>query len=125
MSEESRLQDSKFRFLRDEEKALLWALLETKTCESLRNELSTALVEDMGDGEMGSIKFKAKDEDFRTLGKKCAEAEYIDADGVEVSIVVNLDSEGNLYEIDFWKVDFSPLLRYPRFEQLRLVDSEK
>jgi len=41
-------------------------------------------------------------------------------DGVPVSIVLNTDSTGSLYEVDFWKVDFSPLLRYPRPSDLRI-----
>ena len=30
------------------------------------------------------------------------------------STVPNLDKDGRLLEVDFWKVDFSPLRRYPK-----------
>jgi uncharacterized lipoprotein NlpE involved in copper resistance len=41
------------------------------------------------------------------------EAEYVDCDGVPVSIVLNADQNGRLYELDMWKVDFAPLQEYP------------
>jgi hypothetical protein len=37
-----------------------------------------------------------------------------------VSVVVNLDNSDELLELDLWKVDFSPLKRYPRPEELRM-----
>ena len=57
------------------------------------------------------------------MGAKCVEVEYVDADGVQVSIVINLDSRGDLYEVDFWKIDFSPLRCYPRPEQVKVISS--
>jgi hypothetical protein len=42
------------------------------------------------------------------------EAQYVDSDGVLVSIAVNAARNSDLLEVDFWKVDFSPLRRYPR-----------
>jgi hypothetical protein len=54
------------------------------------------------------------------LGKKIAEAEFTDEDGIPVSAVLNLDDKGQLFELDMWKVDFSALKRYPRSEGLRL-----
>ncbi len=76
--------------------------------------LSSALVEDMSDGGMGSIRFLKPNESERRFGKAVAKAEYTDEDGVLVSIALNVDRDGDLYEVDFWKVDFSPLKRYPR-----------
>ena len=54
------------------------------------------------------------------FGKKIAEAELNDEDGTLVGAVVSVDENGELHELDIWKVDFSPLKRYPRPEQLRL-----
>jgi hypothetical protein len=73
---------------------------------------------DMKDGNMGSIRF-AKDE-RRIMGKILAEAQYTDEDGVLVSIAINADNKGDLFEVDFWKVDFSPLKRYPKPSDLRV-----
>ena len=61
---------------------------------------------------MGSIRFVQPE--AGTFGKALAEAQYVDSDGVPVSIALNTDSSGHLFELDFWKVDFSPLRRYPK-----------
>ena len=74
----------------------------------------------MADGGMGSIRFVPMSGESRSFGKPIAEAEYVDADGVLVSITLNVDEQGDLYEADFWKVDFSPLREYPQPEQLRI-----
>lgn len=65
----------------------------------------------MQDGGVGSIRFVGSQP---PMGKEVAEAQYLDSDGVLVSIVINTDRNGQLFEVDFWKVDFSPLRRYPR-----------
>jgi hypothetical protein len=46
------------------------------------------------------------------------EAEYVDSDAVLVSIAVNADQTGQPFEIDFWKVDFSPLKQYPNLSSI-------
>jgi hypothetical protein len=69
---------------------------------------------------MCSLRFRSTDNQRRRLGKKIAEAEFTDEDGTLVSAAVNLDENGELFELDIWKVDFSPLKRYPRPEALRL-----
>ena len=61
---------------------------------------------------MGSIRFVQPEP--RSFGKALVEAQYVDSDGVLVSIAVNADNSGDLFEVDFWKVDFSPLKRYPK-----------
>jgi hypothetical protein len=77
-------------------------------------------VEDIQDGGgMGGIRFLS-DEKVRRPLAAIAEAEYKDEDGVLVSIVLNADSKGALYEIDSWKMDFSPLRRYPSPSDLQL-----
>ena len=82
--------------------------------------LADSVVEDMQDGGMGSIRFLSRDQAKRVFGKTIAEAEYTDDDGVLVMIAINLEEKGGLYEIDFWKVDFAPLKRYPEPSDLRL-----
>jgi hypothetical protein len=117
MSEESR-PHGKPRPLKREEKALLTALL-TPLRADFQSKISSCLVEDMNDGGMGSLKFiNSGESEIRSLGRSLAEAQYTDEDGVPVSIVVNADKNNELYELDFWKVDFSPLRRYPKPEQL-------
>jgi hypothetical protein len=89
----------------------------------LKNVLQCSLVIDMKDGNMGSIRFV--NAGHRTLGKVLAEAEYKDADGVPVSIAINADNNGDLFELDFWKVDFSALKRYPQPSDLYSIQRPK
>lgn len=69
---------------------------------------------------MGSVRFLSVNPTRRGLGEVLAEAEYVDEDGVPVLIAINADKSGNLYELDFWKVDFSPLRRYPMASELKI-----
>ena|ERR1035438_7408438 len=108
------------RQLRENERDLIAAMLSGKPFHhELMSDLDARIVEDMQDGGMGSIRFLSGDKGPH-LGAAVAEAEYTDDDGVLVSIVLNTDSNDRLYEVDFWKVDFSHLRRYPLPSDLRL-----
>jgi hypothetical protein len=50
------------------------------------------------------------------------QAKYIDTDGKEVAITLTMDENGQLLDLDFWKVDFSKLLVYPKPEDLFFVE---
>ena len=122
MPVESRVPEmSAWRKLRKEEIDLITAMARhsPKSNEVVRS-LSGRLVEDMKDGGMGSLRFKDAENQERRLGKKIAEAEFTDQDGIPVNAVLNLDDNGELFELDMWKMDFSALKRYPRPEELRL-----
>jgi hypothetical protein len=82
--------------------------------------LASSVVEEMQDGGMGSIRFLSPGGPKAVFGKTTAEAEYTDDDGVLVTIVINTDEKGELYEVGFWKVDFTPLKRYPAPSDLKL-----
>jgi hypothetical protein len=108
------------RLLREEEIALISSLIcRIANNENLKSALQSSRVIDMKDGNMGSIRF-ARDE-RRILGKVLAEAQYTDGDGVRVIIGLYADNKGDLFEVDFWRVDFSPLKRYPKPPDLRAV----
>lgn len=49
----------------------------------------------------------------RPFGKEVAELEFKDKDGINVIATLNLDTNGNLLELDIWKADFSPLIQLP------------
>jgi hypothetical protein len=99
--------------LREEERDLVRSLLfGSPASTQLENLLLVSRVTDMHDGEMGSMRFLQLER--RPFGKALAEAQYVDSDGVLVSITLNADDDGQLFELDFWKVDFSPLRRYPK-----------
>src|SRR5439155_11043105 len=105
------------RPLRDEERELIRSLLSRLSDQSeLEHTLQASRVTDMQDGGMGSIRFVQPER--RSFGKTLAEAQYVDSDGVVVSITINADQKGQLFEVDFWKVDFSPLKRYPKLSNL-------
>jgi len=65
---------------------------------------------------MGSLEFAG--DGRRSLSSCLVKAEYLDRDGVPVSIALNVDTNGQLYELDMWKVDVTPLQDYPDFERL-------
>jgi hypothetical protein len=74
--------------------------------------LDTVIVEDADDGGMGGIIFISQINNAdRTIGQKVAETEFIDEDGVLVSVELSLDNNNQLFELDVWKVDYSPLCR--------------
>jgi uncharacterized protein DUF6984 len=122
MSEELLFSESaEDRPLRSAERALIATMLAGKyDSQRLALRLAQGRVREMQDGGMGSIRFLETKHSARTCQQPIAEAEYVDEDGVLVSIVINLNDDGDLCEIDFWKVDFSPLVRYPSPSEVRL-----
>jgi hypothetical protein len=68
---------------------------------------------------MGSLRFSGPEQ--RRYGSTLAEAEFKDADGTLVSVALMLDKAGDLFELDIWKVDCSPLVRIPPVEQITIV----
>lgn len=110
---------SGLRPLRIEEDSLIRALLgHVSGGEHLLLQLEGAQVRDMDDGGMGSLEFAG--DERRSLGSCLVEAEYVDCDGVIVSIALNADQNERLYELDMWKVDFAPLRKYPVFESVTI-----
>lgn len=110
------------RPLRQEERDVVLTLLKhSPSFALLSSMLDTIAVTDMNDGKMGSIKFLHRDDRDHCLGFELAKATYTDEDGILVSIALNLDQYGELFELDFWKVDFSSLIRYPRIDDLTVV----
>lgn len=110
------------RPLRQDERDVVLAMAKhSPSIALLSRTLHTIAVMDMIDGGMGSIRFLHRDDRDRHFGFELAKATYSDEDGVLVSIALNLDQYGDLFELDFWKVDFSALIRYPRGDQLAVV----
>ncbi|MGH9574110.1 MAG: DUF6984 family protein, partial [Candidatus Acidiferrales bacterium] len=90
MSEESQFGNSPIRPLRLEERELIRSLLSrVPPDETLTTDLSESLVTDMQDGGMGSIRFVYPQPQL--MGKTLIEAQYVDSDGVLVSMALNLD----------------------------------
>ena len=105
------------RALRAEEARLIRSMLvASKDSAALMPQVDIATVEDMLDGGMGSLWFSS--DEPRRLGAVVAEADYVDMDGVPLSIVINVDQNGQLFELDIWKVNFLPLECYPSPEKI-------
>lgn len=81
-------------------------------------QLTSTRVKEMSDGKMGSLTFKGRGNELRRLGRTISQAEFVDEDGVAVSVTISVDQYGDLYELDVWKVDFSPLKRWPKTEDI-------
>ncbi|RYY64084.1 MAG: hypothetical protein EOO12_10640 [Chitinophagaceae bacterium] len=50
------------------------------------------------------------------------EAEFVDEDRRAVYLTLTANEHGELFELDIWKVDFSPLKRYPVPAEVKFED---
>jgi hypothetical protein len=73
------------------------------------------LVRPLTDGNMGSLRLITGTEPIekQSFGSQSADLEFLDADNVTVIATLNLDKKGELFELDIWKTDYSPLISYP------------
>jgi hypothetical protein len=92
------------RNLNSTEIAIITKLLKIAKLEI---DITQLLVNPMDDGGMGSLAI-GENYSGRQLGEEVAEYMFKDIDGTAVSAALNVDQQGNLYELDIWKVDFSP-----------------
>jgi hypothetical protein len=100
-----------FREPSEQERALLqqlaarWAYAPQDWVERVR-------VQEMNDGRMGSLRLSmGADEPARVFGRRAADYEFADTDGVKVIASLILDQSGAPFELDVWKVDFTPTAR--------------
>jgi hypothetical protein len=110
------------RLMSCDEKGVVAALLKSKgSPPNLIESLDDLLVTEMSDGGMGSLLLRPKSSEsaVRSFGQQFALGEFDDLDGVLVSIALNLDKSGNLFELDVWKVNFAPLLKWPNPKDIR------
>jgi len=76
------------------------------------------IVVEMKDGGMGSLSFDLDGTESRF--DQVVGGEFTDVDGTLVDFEVTVTSKGALFELDFWKVDFSPLVRFPKTNEIRI-----
>ncbi|MCC2546252.1 hypothetical protein LJY25_07330 [Hymenobacter sp. BT175] len=93
---------------------LIYLLRGTPDADRLLARLYTTEVADLSEEGSGSLRFIGPRAN-RRLGEKVAGTRYLDDDGVPVLVALYLDQEGELYELDCWKVDETPLRRIPAF----------
>ena len=104
------------RDLHSYEKPLILFLLERA---NLALSLDDIKAIPLNDGGMGSLQFCSSHTQNRRLGKTPSECTFRDKDNTEVLAFLNLDQNGQLFELDIFKVDFSPLLQWPTQQELQ------
>lgn len=70
-------------------------------------------VKPMNDQGMGSLFLFLSNNNERKFGEQISECSFIDNDGVKVIASLNVDQYGELFELDIWKVDYTPLIKLP------------
>jgi len=98
-----------------QEEKLLELLVKKSSLILPDNWKDNLLVRSMDDGEMGSLYLFPKGimiED-RVMGEQVSDFQFTDSDGIEVIASLNLDENGDLFELDLWKTDFSKLIKLP------------
>ncbi|MDZ4756531.1 MAG: hypothetical protein SGJ10_00145 [Bacteroidota bacterium] len=105
------------RNIRDEEKNLIVYLLYTLEL-SITDYPINEYVEEYGEPGMGSIGMAANE--ASEYDGDLAQAEYIDSDNTPVIITLTKDKNNRLLDLDFWKLDFSKLITYPKPENIIL-----
>lgn len=103
------------RKIRENEKALITFLLQ-KLDLNLSEYPINEEVEEYEGGKMGSISMG--NPDVSPYAGDLIQANYVDSDGTDVVITLTIDANNQLLDLDFWKVDFSKLLAYPKPEDL-------
>lgn len=78
-------------------------------------DLRTLRVSDLDDGGMGSLRFVSGKKHPR-YGRTIAEGWFKDLDDIPVALALYVDRDDDLFELDSWKVDFTPRLRLPHDE---------
>lgn len=104
------------RALREEEKALVQHLITLIPGKEKTYEVPTAARE-LDDGGMGSITFDLARQ--RQYGRDLVQVKYTDTDDVDVIITLIADNEGDLYELELWKINFHGLKQYPSPDRVR------
>jgi len=103
------------RDLKIEEYLLIENML--KELEEYDFNLNDLKVIDMLDGNMGSLYIvnPRKTRGERKMNKAIIEKQFYDVDDVPISVCINIDTDENLFELDIWRVDFNPIINFPKY----------
>ena len=104
-----------FRSPTVDESRLLRELARIARIEDPDSWVEELRVREMDDGGMGSLELETEgSHGFGRAGLLCrAAVQFADADGVEVIASLYSRADGEPFELDVWKTDFSKLLRIP------------
>ncbi|WP_245907001.1 DUF6984 family protein [Reichenbachiella versicolor] len=98
------------RDIRKEEKEIVLAMLGQAGFNEDQFPISER-VSEYGDPFMGSINFENDRPDM--YDGDIIQCEYTDDDGENVVLSLTKDKEGKLLDLDFWKSNFSALIKFP------------
>ena len=104
------------RKIRQNERDLILFLLEKLNLNIADYPINEEVFEYEG-GKMGSISLNNNPDSY---AGDLIQVEYIDTDNTPVMITLTHDTEGQLLDLDFWKTDFSKLLKYPIVSEITL-----
>ena len=98
-----------------QEERLLDLLVKKSSIAIPENWKDGLLVRPMDDEGMSSLYLfpQGKVIEGRVLGEQISDFQFTDLDGIEVIASLNVDNNGNLFELDIWKTDFGKLLQFP------------
>ena len=102
------------RKIRQNERDLILFLLEKLNLNVADYSINEDVFEYEG-GKMGSISLNNNPDNY---AGDLIQVEYIDTDNTPVMITLTHDTEGQLLDLDFWKTDFSKLLKYPSVSEI-------
>jgi hypothetical protein len=98
-----------------QEERLLELLVQKSSREIPKDWKNGLIVRSMDEGAMGSLYLfpQCKIAENRILGEQVSDFQFTDTDGIEVIASLNVDNDGNLFELDIWKTNFGKLIRLP------------
>jgi hypothetical protein len=97
----------------DEYELICFLLLDKPDAKQIINGLRDMMVEEMDDGGMGSFRFVNKNMPLGKFGRQISEITLLDEDRVPVSFAIFLDKDGDLFEMNVFKADYSRLVKFP------------
>lgn len=105
------------RELTKDEEQLIAFLISKSSVDIPVNWRENLLAKPLDDGGMGSLFLFYKGthvDKKRKLGLRVSEMTFVDEDGVDIIVSLNVDEKEILYELDVWKVDYSKRIsRFP------------
>ena len=75
--------------------------------------LAHSKVVEMNDGGMGSLKFLSVRNINAKMQEEIASIDLYDIDSIPLFISLNTNTDNEIYELDVFKADFSPLKKFP------------
>jgi hypothetical protein len=104
-----------YRRLSPKETKLLETLIKRAGLSNILVDWRGVFVKPMADGGMGSLYLYPPEvpKEGRVFGRQASDVQFYDQDGTTVIASLYLDTNDQLFELDVWKVDFSPLKSLP------------